>query len=191
MACHQIGDEATRRIPESLGTFDSHLEAWDRRVRSGQLGSRMSGEFMRLGLQRTVFSDWTDRIAAGEVSVEAPSRPAGVERNVVITMWDWAGPTSYVHDASPGDKRDPTFNGNGLVYGAVQSDDLLAWVDPVTHTAGEIEVPTRDAFTGRRFGGAANVAPSPYWGDELLWSGVGWPSRAIRWVTRTGACGYR
>ena len=57
MACHQIGDESTRRIPESLDTFDSHLEAWDRRVRSGQWGSRMSGEFMRQGPQRTVFSD--------------------------------------------------------------------------------------------------------------------------------------
>ena len=45
MACHQVGDESTRRIPESLETFDSHLEAWDRRVRSGQWGSRMSGEF--------------------------------------------------------------------------------------------------------------------------------------------------
>ena len=44
-------------------------------------------------------------------------------------MWDWGRPTSYVHDASPGDKRDPTFNANGLVYGAVQSDDLLVWVD--------------------------------------------------------------
>ena len=175
MACHQIGDESTRRIPESLDTFDSHLEAWDRRVQSGQWGSRMSGEFMRLGPQRTVFPDWTDRIAAGEVPIAAPSRPAGVERNVVITMWDWGRPTSYVHDASPGDKRDPTFNANGLVYGAVQSDDLLVWVDPAAHTAGEIEVSTRDVLSGGRFGAVANVAPSPFWGDEVLWTGVAQP----------------
>ena len=175
MACHQIGDESTRRIPESLPTFDSHLDAWDRRVRSGQWGSRMSGEFMRLGPQRTLFSDWTDRIAAGEVPAATPSRPAGVERNVVITMWDWGGPTSYVHDASPGDKRDPTLNANGLVYGAVQSDDLLVWVDPVEHTAGAIEVSTRDAFSGGRFGAETNVAPSPFWGDDVLWTAVAQP----------------
>ena len=102
MACHQIGDESTRRIPGSLDTFDSHLDAWDRRVQSGQWGSRMGGEFMRLGPQRTLFADWTDRIAAGEVPEATPSRPVGIERNVVITMWDWGRPTSYVHDVSGG-----------------------------------------------------------------------------------------
>ena len=44
-----------------------------------------------------MFADWTDRIAAGEVP-PAPPRPQGVERNVVITQWDWADPKAYLHD---------------------------------------------------------------------------------------------
>ena len=35
-----------------------------------------------------MFADWTDRIAKGEVP-EAPPRPTGVERNVVVTLWGW------------------------------------------------------------------------------------------------------
>jgi len=35
--------------------------------------------------------DWTDRVAAGELP-PTPPRPQGVERNVVITEWDWADP---------------------------------------------------------------------------------------------------
>ena len=36
-ACHQIGSKATREIPEGLGTFQSSVEAWDRRLKSGQM----------------------------------------------------------------------------------------------------------------------------------------------------------
>ena len=35
------------------------------------------------------FGDWTDRIAKGELPHAKPPRPQGVERNVVVTTWDW------------------------------------------------------------------------------------------------------
>ena len=34
-ACHQLGSKGTREIPASLGTFESHAAAWDRRVDAG------------------------------------------------------------------------------------------------------------------------------------------------------------
>ena len=37
----------------------------------------------------------------------APPRPQGVERNVVITEWDWADPKAYLHDEISTDKRNP------------------------------------------------------------------------------------
>ena len=81
--CHQIGNKATREIPGSiLRNSDSHLEAWDRRVAMGPMGAAMSGSFRRLGDQRGMFADWTDRIAAGEVPTQTPPRPTGIERNV-------------------------------------------------------------------------------------------------------------
>ena len=35
LTCHAIGDKATREFPPNLGSFDSTLDAWDRRVRDG------------------------------------------------------------------------------------------------------------------------------------------------------------
>ena len=98
--CHQLGDKATRTIPKELGTFASATDAWERRIQSGQAMAQMASAIGRLDTARalTLFADWTDRIAGGELPFAQPSRPAGVERNIVITMWDWATPTSYLHD---------------------------------------------------------------------------------------------
>src|SRR6185437_1125790 len=95
-ACHQLGTKGTRVIPKELGTFPSSAAAWERRVQSGQAGSGMISTLNnQLGRRAfTLFADWTDRIAAGEVP-EAPPRPLGLERNIVITEWDWADPKAY------------------------------------------------------------------------------------------------
>ena len=118
-ACHQLGNKATREIPKALGTFHSSLEAWDCRIQSGQAGSQMSGALNNWGKQRalSLFADWTDRIAAGELP-PTPPRPQGLERNVVITEWDWAIAKAYLHDEVSTDCRNPRLNANGLIYGA-------------------------------------------------------------------------
>ncbi|HEY6362830.1 MAG TPA: hypothetical protein VIX63_17110, partial [Vicinamibacterales bacterium] len=108
--CHQLGNKATREIPKSLGVFDSSAAAWDRRIQSGQAGAGMSNRFTQVGRQRALamYADWTDRIAAGELPATAPPRPQGRERNVVVTLWDWADPRHYLHDEIASDKRNPT-----------------------------------------------------------------------------------
>ncbi len=92
--CHQLGNKATRTIPKELGQFSSSTEAWARRVVSGQAMTQMLNNLGRLDPKRAtaLFADWTDRIAAGELPASPPARPQGVERNVVITLWDWAAP---------------------------------------------------------------------------------------------------
>jgi hypothetical protein len=80
-ACHQMGTEGTREIPKNLGTFESSLAAWQRRIQSGQAGTQMIGGLNQLGPRAlALFADWTDRIAAGELP-PAPPRPKGLERN--------------------------------------------------------------------------------------------------------------
>ena len=108
MACHQLGSKGTREIPAGLGSFSSSVAAWERRVQSGQAGAQMLSTIDQLGHRRVMamFADWTDRIAAGEVPA-APRRPQGIERNVVITEWDWADPKSYLHDVVSTDRRPP------------------------------------------------------------------------------------
>jgi len=118
--CHQLGNKATRTIPKELGEFKSSAEAWQRRIQSGQAMIQMTTNIGRLDAPRALkwFAEWTDRIAAGELPSSQPSRPQGVERNVVITLWDWAGPKDYLHDEVSTDKRNPRVNANGPIYGA-------------------------------------------------------------------------
>jgi len=168
--CHQIGTKGTREIPRALGTFDSSVAAWDRRVQSGQAGGQMSNGITQMGRRRALamFADWTDRIAAGEVP-SAPPRPQGVERNVVITQWDWADPKAYLHDVVSTDRRNPRVNGNGLMYGSLElSADYLPVLDPVRHTASQVKLTVRDPNTPPT--SAVMPQSSPYWGEEAIWT---------------------
>ncbi|MGH9256422.1 MAG: carboxypeptidase-like regulatory domain-containing protein, partial [Vicinamibacterales bacterium] len=159
-SCHQVGTRATRELPK--GSFASSLEAWDAHVKMGPNGANMGALFGRLGSQRKAFADWTDRIAAGAYP-EAPPRPTGVERNLVISMWDWARPTSRRSDAAGTDERTPTLNANGLIYGAIQTSDILAVLDPRTNTTSEIKIPSSGPVLD------ANTPRSSVWGDEKIW----------------------
>jgi hypothetical protein len=167
-SCHQLGTKATREIPASLGVFDSPAKAWERRIQSGQAGGGMQNGVNNMGKERTLamFGDWTTRIANGELP-PTPQRPQGVERNVVVTQWDWSSAKAYLHDEIATDKRNPTVNANGPLYGATEaSTDLIPVLDPVRHTATTLKMPVRDPNTPRP---GKPLAPSPYWGDELIW----------------------
>jgi hypothetical protein len=170
--CHQLGNKATREIPHELGAFDSSEAAWDRRIQSGQAGGGMSNRFSQVGRKRalSMYANWTDRIAAGELPTVTPPRPQGRERNVVITLWDWADPKVYLHDEIATDKRNPTVNPNGPIYGALEeSADYLPVVDPTRNAVSQVKLTVRDPKTPS----AANTPPaqaSPYWGDEVIWN---------------------
>src|SRR6266481_1322187 len=169
-SCHQLGEKATREIPKSLGHFDSSSAAWARRILSGQAGNNMANGLAQLGPERTLpmFADWTERIAAGELP-PIPSRPQGIERNIVITEWDWADPKAYLHDEIATDKRNPRLNANGAIYGAGElSVDYLPVLDPVGAVASQVRVPVRDPKTPSSADDKI-AAPSPYWGDEAIW----------------------
>jgi hypothetical protein len=147
--CHQIGNYATRTIPEALGHFDTSMEAWARRLQSGPAGLTMIGTMAGLltpdGGHLAALADWTDRIKAGELPSATPPRPTGVERNVVVTVRDWSDSKHYLHDLTLTDKRKPTVNGYGLIYGAAElSTDNLPILDPVHNTKTIMKVPVRD-----------------------------------------------
>jgi len=115
-----------------------------------------------------MFADWTDRIAAGEVPI-APPRPRGVERNIVITQWDWADPKSYLHDSVSTDRRNPRLNPYGPLYGALElSSDYTPVLDPVKNTVSRIPLSVRDPNTPAT--SPKMPASSPYWGDEVIWT---------------------
>src|SRR3954464_1130137 len=195
--CHALGTQANRTIPKELGAFPASVEAWERRIQSGQAMTQMVTNIGRLDTKRALklYADWTDRIAAGELPKSKPLRPQGIERNIVITMWDWARPKDYLHDEISTDRRDPRVNANGPIYGATEestdllpvpdpraprrnargpicgtteeSTDLLPVLDPAAHAASQLRMPVRDPKTPSSK--ELPMAPSPYWGEEPIW----------------------
>lgn len=172
-ACHQLGTRGTRIVPEEYRKLGSSIAAFERRVQSGQAGPQMLATIDNgLGHTRALqlFADWTDRIAAGEVPTTAPHRPQGLERNVVITEWDWADPRTYLHDLVSTDRRDPTVNANGSIYGATElSSDYLPVLDPVHNEVSRVPLTVRDPDT-QPAAGPNRGAPSVYWGTETIWT---------------------
>ena len=137
--CHELGMVATRRYTSA--------EDWDavfHRAKS------MHQELDQLGRETVekVLADWGARIAAGEVPA-APPRPTGIERNVVISQWDWGTADSFVHDLVSTDKRNPTLYPYGKVYGADRTGggNLLV-LDPVKNTVAALLLEPRDKSHG-------------------------------------------
>jgi hypothetical protein len=181
VGCHQLGQLSTRtfpkNVPHPLGKFATSEEAWLRRIQSGQSGERMFNTLVKdLGVAPIkYFADWTDRIAKGELPHAKPSRPQGVERNIVVTTWDWLGDKHYLHDLIASDRRHPTVNAYGPLFGSAEySTDIIPVLDPVKHATVNMVGPVRDANTPESLGPghAASdklMQPSPYWGGEKIW----------------------
>ncbi len=173
--CHQLGNLATRTLPSTLGHFDSSIDAWRRRLQSGQGGTAMINAISRLdsadGGQLALFAAWTDRIAKGALPTEAPPRPVGVERNLVVTVRDFADPKHYLHDLALTDKRKPTVNAHGLIYGATElgSDDVPV-LDPVKNVKTLLPAQLRDADAPSALLTNPVIEPSPYFGKEAIWN---------------------
>ena len=94
--CHQMGNKATREIPNP-NDYDSTRHAWDERVKMADGTMTVPMSVFGRDHALDMFSDWTDRINAGEVPA-APPRPAGVEQNLVLTQWGWSNERGFVHD---------------------------------------------------------------------------------------------
>jgi hypothetical protein len=172
-SCHALGSKGIRTVPKMFSDASkTSTEAWARRTQAGQALSNMALSIGRIGGEKGLglFADWTDRIAKGELPADKPLRPQGLERNMVVTMWDWSTPTGYMHDAVSSDKRNPTVNANGLIYGAPEeSTDQVPVLDPVKHKAYQVRHPVLDPKTPTQL--TAPRGPSAYWGDEAIWDG--------------------
>jgi hypothetical protein len=170
--CHQLGDPATRYIEKSLGKFDSSAAAWEHRIQVGQAAGGMIGSIGRLDTQKAfgLFGDWSDRIAKGELPFAKPQRPQGQERNIVVTLWDWNTPKAYLHDENSTDRRNPTVNAYGKIYGSPEeSSDFIPVLDPVKNERSEVKALVLDPDTPNS---KDNEIPnaSAYWGREAIWN---------------------
>jgi hypothetical protein len=172
--CHQLGNQLTRSLDhvyKADPAVKTPTEAWDRRLKGGVRGSAMYGTLGTMGAPGTlkVLTDWTDRVAKGEVP-PAPPRPRGVERNVVVTLWDVADDHTFMHDEISTDKNHPTVNGGGSVYAVSAGHGQLVVLNPKEHSTFVMDIPTRaprDQVPSRF---PAPAFPSLHWGNEHLWA---------------------
>ena len=96
----------------------------------------------------------------------APPRPTGVERNLVLTLWDVGDDHSFMHDLASTDKNRPTVNPNGPIYAVSAGHGSLVVLNQRTNSTEELEIPTRAprAQVPSRF--PAPNRPSLFWGER-------------------------
>ncbi len=178
IGCHQIGQLSTRTIPKfHLDAVKNHEEAWMRRISSGQAGENMINQAAGQlgGMPFKYLADWTERVAKGELPFAKPERPQGVERNIVVTLRDWHNDKQYLHDLIASDRRYPTVNAYGPLYGQCEhACDDMPMLDPVKNVATNFVLPTTPdmplALGPGNAGSIKILGPSAYWGEENIWN---------------------
>jgi hypothetical protein len=80
---------------------------------------------------------------------------------------------AFVHDAGATDKRNPTVNAYGSVYGGEWSQNALVSIDPVKNSKSLLVVPIKDENDRKTMSTWTPQSlkdTSPVWGDELVWN---------------------
>jgi hypothetical protein len=172
--CHQLGNEETRTVDHVLKAkpeLKTHAEAWEWRLGTGVRGNSMYAVLTTQGKDRLLktYADWTERIANGEVP-PAPARPKGVERNLVVTLWDVGDDRSFMHDVITTDKNHPTVNAGGNVYAVSAGHGQLVVLDPNENKTFALDIPTREPREKIPSRFPPPFRPSLHWGNEHLWA---------------------
>jgi hypothetical protein len=177
VGCHQLGQLSTRTIPKfHMDKAKTHEEAWIQRIQSGQAGENMiniaAGDLG--GVPFKYFGAWTEKVEKGVLPDTKPTRPEGKERNIVVTLRDWHNPKQYLHDLIASDRRNPTVNAYGPLYGQCEhACNDMPILDPVKNTATNFVLPTTPdmplALGPGNAGSIKILGPSAYWGEENIW----------------------
>ena len=134
------GPRGVRRVQVGRGSMAAPHQA-------GQAGELMTNPLAGYlgGAPYKYFGEWTDRIAKGELPPSKPTRPQGLERNVVVTTWDWGDRRSI--PARP-DRLGPAQPDRQRLWPALRlariRTDVLPILDPKTHTVTDFKAPVRD-----------------------------------------------
>jgi len=171
--CHQLGNQLTRSVDHVLKAkpeLKSHIEAWEWRLGTGVRGTSMYSVLTNQGKDRSLktYADWTERIAKGEVP-PAPARPKGVERNLVLTLWDVGDDHSFMHDEISTSRSNPSVNAGGPIYAVSAGHGQLVVLNPKENSTFALDIPTREPKEKVPSRFPAPNRPSLHWGNEHLW----------------------
>ena len=92
----------------------------------------------------------------------------------MVTTWEWGTEKTYMHDLISSDRRNPTVNAHGPLFGSPEyASDNMPILDPKTSTVTFFKLPVRDSnmLEAPGFGFTLHsMQPSAYWGDEKIWN---------------------
>jgi hypothetical protein len=173
--CHQLGAPLTRTVDhvfKAKPELKTHAEAWEWRLGTGVRGNSMYQLLGNMGEKQTLkaLADWTEAMAAGQIPESKPTRPSGIERNIVATLWDVGDDHSFMHDQISTDKNHPTVNGGGPNYAVNAGHGQLVVLNQDDNSTYALDIPTRapkDQVPSRF---PSPNRPSLWWGNEHLWS---------------------
>ena len=157
IGCHQLGQKSTRTIPDAFGTFASASRRGCGACSRARRASRCSAQLNEPRRRIVPAPGRVDRSRRqGRAAARTPPRPQGVERNIVVTLRDWMSERKYLHDLIASDRRNPTVNANGPLYGSPEySSDLMPILDPVAEHGDDVPA------AGARCGHAAEPRAGP------------------------------
>ena len=130
--CHQPGSAMTRVAGR---------EVFDHGLKKTALMDMLARQLNR-DLTLDVLEQWGNQIAAGKTPDSAPPRPQGIERNFVITQWQYGERYTYAHDIISTDKRNPSLYPEAKIYGLDIGNDHLLIMDPKANSWEKVKLPT-------------------------------------------------
>jgi len=173
--CHQLGSPLTRTVDhvfKAKPELKTHAEAWEWRLGTGVRGNSMYQMLGTMGQTQTLkaLGDWTEKMANGQVPDLKPSRPSGIERNIVATLWDVGDDHSFMHDQISTDKNHPTVNGGGPNYAVNAGHGQLVVLNQDDNSTYALDIPTREPKDKVPSRFPSPNRPSLFWGNEHLWA---------------------
>jgi len=90
-------------------------------------------------------------------------------------VWDWSGPAAFPYAAISTDKRNPSINAYGPIYGGDWFSGALIAVDPVKNTKAATSIALPDPAVLKSltpWAPQTQTAPSVYFGNNLIWQGL-------------------
>ena len=156
IGCHQLGQESTRTIPAQFGEFKTGADAWMRRISSGQTGEFMVEPDCRTARRRAVqvFRRLDRPRRQGRAAARASRRGRRASSATSSSRrGSGARRRHFTHDLISSDRRNPTVNAYGPLYGSAEySSDDIPILDPKTHKVTFFKMSVADPNAPESFG---------------------------------------
>ena len=170
-----MSSQQTRAVPAVEGTnLRASLTETSVLCSDREIADDMQDVTSADAVSRNHRDNWLRGTTDSNLEIEHIETPDALERNIVVTVRDWADEKGYLHDLISTDRRNPTVNAYGPLYGQCEhACNDMPILDPIKNVATNFVLPTTaDMPLALGPGNAGSIhilQPSAYWGSEDIW----------------------